>query len=52
VDSMEEGVRTAVALTADDSRRAAAVEAASKFAGANQGAAQKTARAVLELLAR
>jgi 3-deoxy-D-manno-octulosonic-acid transferase len=52
VDSMEEGVRTAVALTADDSRRAAAVQAASKFAGSNQGAAQKTARAVLELLAR
>lgn len=51
VDSMEEGIRTAVALTGDISRRAAAVEAASKFAAANQGAADKTARAVLALLA-
>jgi len=52
VDSMEEGIRTAVALTGDASRRAAPVEAASQFAAANQGAADKTARAVLALLAR
>jgi 3-deoxy-D-manno-octulosonic-acid transferase len=52
VDSMQEGVRTAVALIGDVSRRAAAVEAASQFAATNQGAADKTARAVLALLAR
>jgi 3-deoxy-D-manno-octulosonic-acid transferase len=52
VESMEEGVRAAVALAADANRRAIAVGAASDFAAAHQGAAQKTAEAVLALLAR
>jgi 3-deoxy-D-manno-octulosonic-acid transferase len=52
VEAMEEGVRTAVALAGDSSRRAAAVQAAIDFSAAHQGAAQKTARAVLALLAR
>lgn len=52
VDSMQEGVRTAVALAGDASRRAAAVSAAADFSAAHQGAALKTARAVLALLAR
>jgi 3-deoxy-D-manno-octulosonic-acid transferase len=52
VDSMEEGVRTAVALAGDRSRRGAAVEAASEFASAHQGAAERTARAVLALFTR
>jgi 3-deoxy-D-manno-octulosonic-acid transferase len=51
VETMDEGVRTAVALAGDAARRRAAVEAATAFAGANQGAADKTARAVLALLA-
>jgi len=52
VESMEEGVRSAVALAGDASRRAAAVSAATAFAAAHQGAAEKTARAVLALLTR
>jgi 3-deoxy-D-manno-octulosonic-acid transferase len=52
VDTMEEGVRTAVALAADDTRHHAAVRAATQFARAHQGAAQKTAEAVLALVAR
>lgn len=52
VPSIQEGVRTAVALAGDASRRAQAVDAASRFAAAHQGAAEKTARAVLALLAR
>jgi 3-deoxy-D-manno-octulosonic-acid transferase len=52
VEAMEEGVRTAVALVGDSSRRAAAVQAAVDFSAAHQGAAQKTSRAVLALLAR
>jgi 3-deoxy-D-manno-octulosonic-acid transferase len=52
VGSMEDGIRGAVALTGDVSRRAAVVQAASQFAAANQGAAHKTARAVLALLGR
>ena len=51
VDSMQEGVRTAVALANDASRRAVAVSASADFAASHQGAAQKTARAVLALLA-
>lgn len=50
VQNMEEAVRTAVALAADDAQRSAAVEAAGAFAAAHQGAADKTARAVLALL--
>jgi 3-deoxy-D-manno-octulosonic-acid transferase len=52
VDSMEEGVRTALALAADEPRRAVAVNAALHFAQAHQGAAQKTAEAVLALVPR
>jgi 3-deoxy-D-manno-octulosonic-acid transferase len=52
VDSMEEGARAAVALAGDAPRREAAVQAASKFAAAHQGAADKTARAVLAVLSR
>ena len=52
VEAMEEGVRTAVALVGDSSRRAAAVQAAIDFSAAHQGAALKTARAVLALVAR
>jgi len=50
VGSMEEGVRTALALAADAPRRAAAVAAASAFAAAHQGAADRTAEAVLALI--
>ncbi|MDF2464271.1 MAG: putative transferase, Glycosyltransferase Family 30 [Ramlibacter sp.] len=52
VASMEEGVRTALALAADEPRRAVAVNAALHFAQAHQGAAQKTAEAVLALVPR
>ncbi len=52
VGSMEEAVRTAVALAADAARRGAAVQAAAAFAAAHRGAAEKTAGAVLALLAR
>jgi 3-deoxy-D-manno-octulosonic-acid transferase len=52
VETMEEAVRTAVALTGDRARCDAAVLAASAFAAAHQGAAEKTANAVLALLAR
>jgi 3-deoxy-D-manno-octulosonic-acid transferase len=45
-------VRAAVALAADVNRREVAAGAASSFAAAHQGAAQKTAEAVLALLAR
>jgi 3-deoxy-D-manno-octulosonic-acid transferase len=48
---MQEAVRTAVALAGDAPRRNAAVEAATAFAAAHQGAAEKTASAVLALLA-
>ena len=50
VETMEEGVRTAVALAGNPMRRAAAVEAATTFSAAHQGAAEKTAAAVLALL--
>ncbi|MDB5870821.1 MAG: putative transferase, Glycosyltransferase Family 30 [Ramlibacter sp.] len=52
VETMEEGVRSAVALAGDATRRDAAVQAASTFAGAHRGAAQKTAEAVFSLIAR
>jgi 3-deoxy-D-manno-octulosonic-acid transferase len=52
VESMEEGVRTALALSADEARLAAGVNAALQFAQAHQGAAQKTAEAVLALVPR
>jgi 3-deoxy-D-manno-octulosonic-acid transferase len=52
VGTMEEGVRAAMTLTADPTRRDAAVQAALRFASAHQGAAGKTAHAVLALLAR
>jgi 3-deoxy-D-manno-octulosonic-acid transferase len=52
VETMQEGVRAAIALTGDSTRRDAAVQAAIRFASTNQGAAEKTAQAVLALLAR
>jgi 3-deoxy-D-manno-octulosonic-acid transferase len=51
VETMQEAVRTAVELAGDASRRNAAVQAATAFAAAHQGAAEKTASAVLALLA-
>jgi 3-deoxy-D-manno-octulosonic-acid transferase len=50
VATMEEGVRAALELVADESRRAAAVGAALAFAQAHKGAADKTADAVLALM--
>jgi 3-deoxy-D-manno-octulosonic-acid transferase len=52
VVTMEEGVRSAIALTRDPARRDASVQAALRFASAHQGAAERTAEAVLALLAR
>jgi len=52
VQSMEEAVRNAVALAGNAMQRGAAVQAASKFCAAHQGAATKTAAAVLALLSR
>ncbi|GAB3660578.1 3-deoxy-D-manno-octulosonic acid transferase [Ramlibacter alkalitolerans] len=49
--SMQEGVRAAVELVRDRQARARAVEASEAFAAAHRGAADKTARAVLKLLA-
>jgi len=51
VDGMEEAVAAAVALVAEQLRRAAMVAAALAFAGSNRGAAQRTADAVLTLAA-
>jgi 3-deoxy-D-manno-octulosonic-acid transferase len=51
VASMEEGVRVAVALVRDPQARSAAVQASEAFTAAHRGAAQKTADAVLKLLA-
>jgi hypothetical protein len=45
-------VRAAIGLATDEARRAVAVNAALQFASAHQGAAQKTAEAVLALVAR
>ncbi len=52
VATMEEGVSTALELTANASRRAEAVAAASAFTQAHRGAADKTADAVLALIDR
>jgi 3-deoxy-D-manno-octulosonic-acid transferase len=52
VQSMEEAVRSAVALAGNVMRRRAAVQAATAFCAAHQGAARKTAEAVLALLVR
>lgn len=52
VQSMEEGVRTAVALAGNVMRRGAAVQAAASFCAAHHGAAQKTAEAILALVSR
>ncbi len=52
VGSMEEGVRAAVSLAADPARHAIAFQAATQFARMHQGAARKTAEAVLALIAR
>jgi 3-deoxy-D-manno-octulosonic-acid transferase len=52
VETMQEAIRTAVALTGDPARREAAVRAATAFAAAHQGAAEKTAQAVLALVRR
>ncbi len=52
VESMEEGLRAAVALAASPVRLGDAVKAALTFSGAHQGAADKTASGVLALLER
>ena len=52
VQSMEEGIRCAVMLAADPSRHDAAARSALAFSAAHQGAADKTAAAVLALVAR
>jgi 3-deoxy-D-manno-octulosonic-acid transferase len=52
VQSMEEGIRTAVTLAADEARRAGAVQSALAFSAAHQGAADKTAAAILALVGR
>ena len=52
VGSMEEGVRAAVQLAQDAYARQAAAQAGERFAAAHRGAAEKTAAAVLALLAR
>jgi 3-deoxy-D-manno-octulosonic-acid transferase len=49
VQDMDEAVRTALLLAADPARHEGAVRAARAFASAHQGAAQKTAEAVLAL---
>ena len=48
--SMEEGVREAMAIACDAARHGAAVGASLAFSSAHQGAAAKTAEAVLALL--
>ena len=50
--TMEEGVRVALELATDAQRRQTGVAAASAFAAAHRGAADKTAEAVLAILAR
>jgi 3-deoxy-D-manno-octulosonic-acid transferase len=52
VGSLKEGIRTALDLASNASRRKAAVAAAAGFAAAHRGAADKTADALLALLAR
>ncbi|HMA06223.1 MAG TPA: 3-deoxy-D-manno-octulosonic acid transferase, partial [Ramlibacter sp.] len=50
VGTLEEGVRVALELATDSDRRQAGVAAASAFAAAHRGAADKTAEAVLALM--
>ncbi|HSH90746.1 MAG TPA: 3-deoxy-D-manno-octulosonic acid transferase [Ramlibacter sp.] len=50
VSSMQEGVRTAVALAEDTARLAKASQDCLAFASAHQGAARKTAEAVLHVM--
>ena len=52
VADMQEGVRMATSLATDPQRLAAAVQAARDFASAHQGAARKTAEALLALIKR
>jgi 3-deoxy-D-manno-octulosonic-acid transferase len=52
VASMAEGVQAALQLVRDDAARRAAVQASREFAEAHRGAAQKTAEAILALVAR
>ena len=52
VDTMADAVRVAVELAKDAVKRRTAVEAARKFSSTHQGAAEKTAAAVLGLLSR
>jgi 3-deoxy-D-manno-octulosonic-acid transferase len=52
VDGMDSAVRTAVDLACDRRKHALAVEAARGFASAHQGAALKTAQALLQLVPR
>ena len=52
VDAMEEAIRSAASLALDPHRHGAAVHAAIAFAAAHQGAADKTANAVLALIER
>ncbi|WP_049871363.1 3-deoxy-D-manno-octulosonic acid transferase [Ramlibacter tataouinensis] len=51
VGSMDDGVRQAADLLAGTGRPAASAQAALAFAGAHRGAAERTARALLELAA-
>ncbi|HSV78421.1 MAG TPA: 3-deoxy-D-manno-octulosonic acid transferase [Ramlibacter sp.] len=51
VGSMEEGVREAVALARDPQALAAVAQAGERFAAAHRGAADRTAHAILDLLA-
>ena len=50
VETMEEAMRSAASLASDPVRRDVAVRAATAFAAAHQGAAEKTANAVLALI--
>jgi 3-deoxy-D-manno-octulosonic-acid transferase len=50
VQSMEEGVGTALAIVGDGARREAMSQAGLRFAAAHQGAAARTAEAVLALV--
>ena len=52
VADMQCAVESAIELATDRSKHAAAVAAARDFAAAHQGAAQKTAQALLQLMAR
>jgi len=52
VESMQEGVRSAISLATDAVRRDAAAQAGATFCAAHQGAASRTAAAVLALLER